>query len=282
MARSICREVESEEDDNFNNFSEQDDNFSGSEGSEHLNSDVDVFPQEVKLKETKCIEEHRFTFNSTHDLLLLRQIHHERPFSAEYGQLTLKWSQISLTLNKCFGMQTSWKSCRDRFDNLLKRHNKGELASLKASGTKESYEEKKQLLTDISAMVEEFKMQKTAKQSKKSDQRREAEKMLTDAIDVLKNNEATKPTNSQTTPLKKPRLTSKMEESMFLEAFNQQVLLHKEEMELKKKMHEDEKEERRKQLEIQQNQTMALIRQMEMQREKDAAFFALIQKFLEK
>lgn len=242
--------------------------------------------EESLLINTKSAESHRFVFESTHDLYLLRQASVEYPFIAEYGDQKQKWMKVSDVLNKSFKMRTTWKSCRDRFEILNKRHKADELKSSRSSGVCESYDEKTQLLTEFSALMQENNLSKQDKKEKtKFNKKQKVEEFkketiatLDSAMEILGAKKEQAITKAATPT--KARSSVKMQEEAFIFTLNEQTKLQREELEFKKKVYEDELEEKKKQMNTQNELMAAFVKQMEAQREKDALFTSVIQKFL--
>ncbi|RHY15160.1 hypothetical protein DYB36_005209 [Aphanomyces astaci] len=68
------------------------------------------------------------------------------------------WAEVAAELNRMpgFSMVKKPGSLKTRFEYLLAKHEKGESASLRKSGTTEEYSERVQLLTDIKLRVDDF------------------------------------------------------------------------------------------------------------------------------
>lgn len=263
---------------------EDEEPYENSQGSDYQleEEESDYQPEEVT---------HKFLFNNNFDLYLLRQASADRPFICSYGELTAKWKHVSDILNSKFKIKTSWKSCRDRFDNLMKKFKNGESISAKSTGASETYEEKKQILTDCNVLISEFNENKKKKDStktknknEKTGMRREADAILgkamkTFAEDQTQKQEENGVDSNENVHSKKKRFCKSQEES-FMEVLSEQTRIKREELEFKKRIHEEEKEERRKQVNAQQELTYALVRQLDAQKENNAAFISVIRKFL--
>ncbi|RHY43351.1 hypothetical protein DYB26_006356 [Aphanomyces astaci] len=75
------------------------------------------------------------------------------------------WAEVATELNSMPGFSMVKKPCelKTRFEYLLAKHEKGESASLRKSGTTEEYSERDQLLTGIKLRVDEAVRKDAAK-----------------------------------------------------------------------------------------------------------------------
>ncbi|DBA00433.1 TPA: hypothetical protein N0F65_012964, partial [Lagenidium giganteum] len=74
-----------------------------------------------------------FRFKPNHDIALLKEAVSLQPWAAGHG-----------------------KTVKRRFDTLVETARRDDLESLRASGTVEEYEERKQLLTDVRMLLDDF------------------------------------------------------------------------------------------------------------------------------
>ncbi|RHZ05385.1 hypothetical protein DYB37_001195 [Aphanomyces astaci] len=90
--------------------------------------------------------------------MLLQQVSLSRPWEGEYGKVMTIWAEVATELNRMpgFSMVKKPGALKTRFEYLLAKHEKGESASLRKSGTTEEYSERDQLLTDIKLRVDDF------------------------------------------------------------------------------------------------------------------------------
>ncbi|ETV86031.1 hypothetical protein H257_02519 [Aphanomyces astaci] len=97
-------------------------------------------------------------FARCHDIMLLQQVSLSRPWEGEYGTVMTIWAEVATELNRMpgFSMVKKPGALKTRFEYLLAKHEKGESASLRKSGTTEEYSERDQLLTDIKLRVDDF------------------------------------------------------------------------------------------------------------------------------
>ncbi|ETV78279.1 hypothetical protein H257_07871 [Aphanomyces astaci] len=81
-------------------------------------------------------------FACCHDITLLKQVSLSRPWEGEYGKVMTIWAEIAAELNRMpgFSMVKKPGSLKTRFEYLLAKHEKGESASLRKSGTTEEHQ----------------------------------------------------------------------------------------------------------------------------------------------
>jgi hypothetical protein len=78
----------------------------------------------------------KFHFVPRHDLMLLKQVVANRPYSAPHGQTEAAWNAVTEKL-ACLSLRVQTRTLRDRFNLLLQKFRSHEIASLRKSGTDE-------------------------------------------------------------------------------------------------------------------------------------------------
>ncbi|ETV98090.1 hypothetical protein H310_09373 [Aphanomyces invadans] len=94
-----------------------------------------------------------FRFSVVADIDLLKEVVIIAPFEAASGQTGARWEEFCEHKRVSHGDTLTTASCRKRVDDLLSAFKKATLKALRASGTEEEYQERDQLLQDISDMV---------------------------------------------------------------------------------------------------------------------------------
>src|SRR5688572_2964715 len=99
-----------------------------------------------------------FCFRPSTDVILLCQVHADRPFEKNPGRTVADcWNIVATTLNHTLGFdnedsqyhQLSGDTCYRRFRELTTKYKSENMEKLKSSGTVEEYEEREQLLEDL-------------------------------------------------------------------------------------------------------------------------------------
>ncbi|KAG9400903.1 hypothetical protein AC1031_009625 [Aphanomyces cochlioides] len=104
--------------------------------------------QDKEAHDSEHVEPSFGKFACSHDIALLRQVVHEKPWEADHGFVMEKWSRIADDLNR-----------RQEFDMPLKRFQLDETRSKRKSGTTEEYNERDQVLTDIKSRMDDHATQ---------------------------------------------------------------------------------------------------------------------------
>ncbi|KAG9409041.1 hypothetical protein AC1031_019300 [Aphanomyces cochlioides] len=105
-------------------------------------------------------KEKSFRFKVTQDIDLLKEIELHKPWSASHGSVQATWNVIASSLSDHFGEKVNAIACQRRFELLLEAFKKDEMKPLRASGTVEEYNERKQLLTALKEMIDDFELEK--------------------------------------------------------------------------------------------------------------------------
>ena len=97
-------------------------------------------------------------FSPKCDIALLKEIVAQNPFANKNNKV--KWLHIVVKMNALMSQTRTDivftdRGCKDRLKILVNSFKKGTLASLKASGTEEEYNERDQLLTEEVELMEE-------------------------------------------------------------------------------------------------------------------------------
>ncbi|ETV68870.1 hypothetical protein, variant [Aphanomyces astaci] len=91
-------------------------------------------------------------FTTPQDVDLIKEVMSICPHDAPYGQTSARWAEVGEHMRTIHVDSLSATGCRKRCDDLLVAFQKAMLASLRASGTDEEYDEREQLLQDLSDM----------------------------------------------------------------------------------------------------------------------------------
>ncbi|KAG9407141.1 hypothetical protein AC1031_001837 [Aphanomyces cochlioides] len=133
---------------------------------------------------------HAFRFKAASDIDLLKEVIHIQPFDAHFGQTKSRWDEVGNHMMEIYGDKVTVVGCRKRFDNLIHAFKQDAVKSLRASGTEEEYNERDQLLQDISDLMVENSVRRQAKKDEQTSKlcRRESdgEKIRSAALGKLK------------------------------------------------------------------------------------------------
>ncbi|CAK4312458.1 unnamed protein product [Aphanomyces euteiches] len=105
---------------------------------------------------------HAFRFKAASDVDLLKEVIYVQPFDAPFGQTKLRWDEVADQVTDIYGDVVTVMCCRKRFDDLMSAFKHDTVKALRASGTEEEYNEREQLLQDISDLITESNDRKQA------------------------------------------------------------------------------------------------------------------------
>jgi hypothetical protein len=94
-----------------------------------------------------------YRFTAPVDIDLLKEVMFVCPHDASYGQASARWEEVAEHMQGLHGADVTAAGCRKRYDDLVSAFKKDTVTSLRASGTEEQYEEREQLLQDLSDLV---------------------------------------------------------------------------------------------------------------------------------
>ena len=92
-------------------------------------------------------------FSVPEDIDLLKEIMLVCPHEAPYGQTAARWEEVGQHMRAIHGTGLTTIGCRKRSDDLMTAFKRDTIKSLRASGSEEQYNEREQLLQDLSDMV---------------------------------------------------------------------------------------------------------------------------------
>jgi hypothetical protein len=132
-----------------------------------------------------------------------------------YGHKSQK--NVNATL---FTTTVGERQCRDRVTHLMKKFRADEMASLRASGTEEDYDEREQLLTELKDILDELKHEKENKKDserkKEKEQESQGKELRVNAMQGLlkrkENNSSDEDEEKLTPPSKKKRSINQKQE----------------------------------------------------------------------
>lgn len=127
-------------------------------------------------------------FTNHLDILLLRQVLADSPFLAKHGETLKSFEKVKDALKFTeIGDILTAKTCYDRFYLLLNTFQSEDSKNAKKSGVEEEYDEKQQLLTDISVLIKEHnKEMAKEKQKLKQEFAKEKQKFKEDEEAIAK------------------------------------------------------------------------------------------------
>ncbi|KAG9407142.1 hypothetical protein AC1031_001838 [Aphanomyces cochlioides] len=93
-----------------------------------------------------------------HDIELLKNVSHSKPWEAPYGKTMAELASIADNLKAArgFRLNTTAGAVKSRFELLMKKFKQSKLESMRKSGTSEEFDEREQLLNDISSRMTDF------------------------------------------------------------------------------------------------------------------------------
>jgi len=120
----------------------------------------------------------RKAFICRDDNCLLRKVNIAKPWEAAVGTVMKTWTSIAeeLTEDDNFGIMKDGAACKTRFDKLMRAFAAGNEASLRSSGIEEEYDERSQLLEDISQRITDYKELKVHEKKAEVDKKEGIEK----------------------------------------------------------------------------------------------------------
>ncbi|ETV89871.1 hypothetical protein H310_15291 [Aphanomyces invadans] len=159
-----------------------------------------------------------YRFTTQVDIDLLKEVMAVRPHDAPYGQTLARWEEVVEHMREMRGPDLTTAGCRKRLDDLMAAFKKDTVKSLRATGTEEEYNEREQLIQDLSDMMDTaYKTKTTLKEekNKKIDIREREGLMLRETAlmtmkrksDALEEEEEVSPSN-----LKEPRPSSALKD----------------------------------------------------------------------
>ncbi|DAZ95428.1 TPA: hypothetical protein N0F65_006318 [Lagenidium giganteum] len=125
---------------------------------EHSTQDDDVssHPQPTHARKKA------FRFRPAHDIVLLKDVLSHSPWAAGHGKVTAAWAGVARTTSATIKVSGTdlvhdldRGACKRRFENIMDAFRRGELFSLRSSGSEEDYEERARLLTDVNALLDD-------------------------------------------------------------------------------------------------------------------------------
>ncbi|ETV99807.1 hypothetical protein H310_07849 [Aphanomyces invadans] len=137
------------------------------------------------MKSAKKKPAHRFTLQQ--DVDLIKEVISVSPHDAPYGQLSTRWAEVGQNMQAIYASNLTASGCQKRCDELLVAFHKDNIASLRASGTEENYNEREQLLQDLSDMIDSIADKKRTfkeEKGKKEDKRETDGHMIREATMV--------------------------------------------------------------------------------------------------
>lgn len=104
-----------------------------------------------------------FRFKPAHDVLLLREISRQRPWTAAHGETMAAWDAIGeafnaqLALVRPGGPEIDAKACQRRYKALIDSYLSGDLASLRSTGSADEVNEREQLVADLHQLTKDYR-----------------------------------------------------------------------------------------------------------------------------
>ncbi|ETV92663.1 hypothetical protein H310_13106 [Aphanomyces invadans] len=160
-----------------------------------------------------------YRFTTQVDIDLLKEVMAVCPHEAPYGQILARWEEVVEHIREMHGPDLITAGCRKSLDDLMAAFKKDTVKSLRATGTEEEYNEREQLIQDLSDMMDSaYKTKKALKEekSKKIDKREKEGLMLREAAlmtmkrksDALEEEEEVSPSK-----VKEPRPSSVLKDA---------------------------------------------------------------------
>ncbi|KAL3664311.1 hypothetical protein V7S43_010636 [Phytophthora oleae] len=111
---------------------------------------------------SEAIEDGRkkYFFTAANDWDLLREILSVQPFAAKHGTITARYHDVADNLNEHWGTELSMRTVKEHLFLLLRQFKTTDCEYCKKSGGDDEYIEHKQLLQDITDVIESAKKTK--------------------------------------------------------------------------------------------------------------------------
>lgn len=115
-----------------------------------------------------------FRFKPAHDVLLLREISRQRPWTAAHGETMASWESIGQAFNaqlavvRPSGPEIDPKACQRRYKALIDSYLSGDLASLRSTGSTDEVNEREQLIADLHQAAKDYRSDRTERRQSKS------------------------------------------------------------------------------------------------------------------
>ncbi|KAH9112348.1 hypothetical protein AeMF1_013307 [Aphanomyces euteiches] len=131
-------------------------------------------------------KEKSFRFKVSYDIDLLKEMELYKPWAASHGSVQATWNTVASSLSEHFGKKVNALAYQRRFELLLDTFKKDEMKSLRASGTIEEYNERKQLLTALREMIDDYELDKEEHDVRLAAKKKAiAVKMMESALETL-------------------------------------------------------------------------------------------------
>jgi hypothetical protein len=105
--------------------------------------------------------------NNDKDIVLLRELVAQRPFLAGYGNVENSWQSVVQAYSQNYPDDSlTVAAARSRFATMVADFKKEERLSKKASGISEEYSEWKQLLTEVTSLLEQVILESVMSRNK--------------------------------------------------------------------------------------------------------------------
>ncbi|GLD97581.1 hypothetical protein PINS_up006271 [Pythium insidiosum] len=107
-----------------------------------------------------------FRFKPAHDVILLKEVARQRPWTAVHGETLSSWEAIGHAFNAQLAMLRPGsltidpKACQRRYKALIDSYLSGDLSSLRSTGTPEEVNEREQLIGEIHQMAKDHRAER--------------------------------------------------------------------------------------------------------------------------